>query len=63
MTGEDDVTLREGLNRPMEMSQMYGTVGERQTGLKRYRTRLRFPKSGVIKISHTGKIIFRDSIW
>ncbi|XP_020607500.1 adhesion G protein-coupled receptor L3-like, partial [Orbicella faveolata] len=26
VTGEDDVTLREGLNRPMEMSQMYGTV-------------------------------------
>jgi len=42
VTGEDDFTLGEGLNRPMEMSQMYGTAGERKTGLKLYCTRLQF---------------------
>lgn len=36
MTGDDNVTLREGLNRPMEMSQMYGIVGEGRTSLKTY---------------------------
>ena len=40
LTGEDDVTLREGLNRPMEMSHMYGIVGERKPGLASYCTLL-----------------------
>ena len=36
MTSENDGTVREVFNRPMEMSQMYGTVGERIFGLKSY---------------------------
>lgn len=37
MTSENDGTVREVFNRPMEMSQMYGTVGEKIFGLKSYR--------------------------
>jgi len=36
VTSENDGTVREVFNRPMEMSQMYGTVGERILGLKSY---------------------------
>ena len=63
MTGEDDVTLREALNRPMEVIQMYGTVGERKTGLKTYCTQPRFAKTDVIKISNMRTIIPKNSIW